>query len=318
MADKYFTYGNDNVNQLLTTTLSTTIAQTPVDQVFKKKPFLEKMMKKAVRKDGGASILIPVMYAKNNTAQSYSGYDTLDTTPQDGFTSTQAKWKNVAVSIAISGEEERQNSGASKIVSLLDIKRSQAEESLKDLVVTQMFAAATGSKDIQGIPTLIDATSTIQDVNSTNNSWWQATVTSSGSFATQGLSDMRTTESTLSEFKPSSMLDIGLTTKTILNYYEAALFPGTRYTPASTVDGSFTGLQFRGLTLFSDPEATSGVIYMFSTDDLFFVINSNADFTATPFVKPAAQDARVAQIIFMAQLVSRARRKTGKITGIFA
>jgi len=319
MADKTFTYGPDNVDQLLTTTLSAWVKDNLQDQVFNAMPLYKKMYEKAQKIDGGASLLTPVMYAKNSTAQSYDDYDILDTTAQDGFTNTQGLWKNLAVSIAIAGPQLRKNSGSkTKVLSLLDAKTNQAVMSLRDLVSEQLFAAAPGSDDITSLVTMIDATSTIQDVNSTNNSWWQATVTTGGSFATQGLDDMRTTNDTVDEYNPVSMTDVIATTKAIKNYYEASLTPGIRYTPAGSGDPTFDGLRFRGAQIFSDPNATSSVIYMFSSEDLYLVINSNADYMTTPFVKPSNQDAKVAQVLIMLQLMTRARRKLAKITTVSA
>ncbi len=43
--------------------------------------------------DGGESITFPIMYEANSTVGSYSGYDLIDTTPQDGQT---IKYKLVA------------------------------------------------------------------------------------------------------------------------------------------------------------------------------------------------------------------------------
>jgi len=315
---KLFTYGDDNVDELLATTLSTWVSENLEDEVFGVMPLYKKLYGKAKSKDGGASLLLPVMYAKNDTAQSYSGYDVLNTTPQDGFTNTQATWKSMAVSVSIDGDTLRKNSGKEKVIAILDAKTKQAIESLRDLVSSNLFKAAPGAKDMRSLPILIDATSTIQDVNSTNASWWQATVTTGGSFVTQGLDDMRTTNDTVDEYNPQSIVDIIVTTKAVKNYYEGSLTPGIRYTPRGEGDPTFKGLMFRGAEVFSDPNATSGVMYMFSTDDLYMILNSNGDFKSTEFVKPANQDAKTAQIILMGEMVTRARRKLSKISSITA
>lgn len=319
MADKTFTYGPDNVDQLLTSTLSKWLEGGNLeDQIFSKKPLLKKMFAKAKMLDGGASILQNVMYGANGTAQSYSGYDILDVTPQDGFTTTQALWKNIAVSIAIAQDQIDKNTGEAAIINLLQSKTDQAVESLRDELSTQLFAAAIGSKDITSLPVIMDATSTIQDVNSTSNSWWQATVATSGSFATRGLDDMRTNSDTVDEYNPDSVLDTYVTTKAVKNYYEASLTPNVRYTPAGTGNPTFSSLMFRDAEVFSDPKCTSGTMFAFSTEDLFFVINSNANMKKSEFVKPSNQMAKVAQVILMLELVTRARRKLLKIGSITA
>ena len=84
--------------------------------------------------DGGERVKVGLMHALNSTADVYSGYGLLDTTPQDGITSAFYEWAQLSVSIAISRKEERQNSGKSRILSLLDEKITQAESSAQELL----------------------------------------------------------------------------------------------------------------------------------------------------------------------------------------
>jgi hypothetical protein len=318
MAQKFHTYGPDNVGQLLTTTQSLYVTNDLVDQFFNQTPFLKKMREGARMADGGASILVQMLYDENSTTQAYDGYDILDTTPQEGMTTGQAKWKNYATSVAISGTEERQNSGKERLIGLLEGKNKQARLSLKRKLTADLFASSVGSKNVESLVTMIDATSTIQEVNSTSNSWWQATATTGGSFAGQGLSDMRTNWTTIQKLTPEGDIDVIVTTDTIYNYYEGSLTPQTRYTQGGNYDGAPTGLKFKTANVFFDAQCNSGVMYMFPSSNLFLVINNNADMMMTPFVKPSNQDARVSQLIIMLQLVTDARRKLTKISSITA
>lgn len=84
--------------------------------------------------DGGERVQVPLMHAQNSTADFYSGYGLLDTSPQDGITAAFYDWAQLSVSIAISRKEERQNSGKHKILSLLESKTKQAEASGKELL----------------------------------------------------------------------------------------------------------------------------------------------------------------------------------------
>ncbi len=98
--------------------------------------------------DGGERVQIPLMYAQNNTADIYSAYGVLNTTPQDGITSAFFPWSQLSVSIAISRKEERQNSGRSKALDLLQAKTMQAEVSLKELLnncVTAGYIASSSN-----------------------------------------------------------------------------------------------------------------------------------------------------------------------------
>jgi hypothetical protein len=108
-----------------------------------------------------------------------------------------------------------------------------------------------------------------------------------------------------------------VTTDTVYNYYEGTLTPQQRYTSSDkSGNASFETLMFKRAKVFYDAQATSGVMYMFPSKNLYMAINSNADYKSTPFVKPYNQDAKTAQIILMTQLVTNARRKLGKLTGI--
>lgn len=154
-----------------------------------------------VRKvDGGERVKVGLLYGLNSTADIYSGYGTLDTTPQDGITAAFYEWSQLSVSIAISRKEERQNSGKSKIVSLLEEKITQAEESLKELLNNCFFGRITASANLGQflqrvghldsgaagplpIPALVDANPTrsvsIGNINGNTYSWWRNQAASS-------------------------------------------------------------------------------------------------------------------------------------------
>ena len=82
-----FTYGPSNVDALLSTTLASIPKKKFADNIFTKIPAFMWFKKKAkLTVDGGANLLMPLMYGKNATAKSYSGYGIIDTTPQEGLT----------------------------------------------------------------------------------------------------------------------------------------------------------------------------------------------------------------------------------------
>lgn len=316
---KFFTMGDSNVGALLASTTNFWLQNKVEDNIFNTTPFLSALKKNSKTASGGSSIVVPIMYEVNSTSQWYSKYDSLEVTPQEGMTLAQALWKSLATSISISGEEEAMNSGNERMLSLLQAKMDQAELSMKRQLTTSLFAAATASKAIQCMPTMVDATSTIEDINSTSNSWWQSTNTTSGSFAAQGLSDMRTLHSTLGTRTPENAVDMIVTTPTVLDYYEASLTPMTRYTNDNrNLEGSVETLRFRTATVFSDTNCNSGVMYMFPSKNLYLVLLGNSDMKKTEFVKPANQDCRTAQIIIRCNLVTNARRKLGKLNTISA
>ena len=318
--DKLFTWGPSNVDTLLATTLSVFTDKELNDNIFRGIPTWEYLNKKnRVTKSGGASLLVRLLYQKNSTAQFYSGFDVLDTTPQEGQTVAQYKWGRAAASISISGQEQDQNSGEASVADLMGDKVEQAMMSLADLLALQVYSATNNSKAISNLPLFVDASSTIGDINSSTNSWWQAQVKASGSFAAQGRSDWTNVYNTLSiQGRRASPPDFGVTTQTVFEAYESSLIPQMRYADNKMGDAGFENLRFKGMTIMFDPNVPTGECYFLSSDALKLCVHSKRNFTRTPMVKPSNQDALTGQVIWMGQFVTNNRRKLAKFTGMTA
>ena len=147
------------------------------------------------RQDGGERVQVPLMYGLSSTADIYSGYGTLDTTPQDGITSAFFDWAQLAVSVSISRKEERQNSGRSRIISLLGAKTEQAEASIKELLDACVVGGRITASSADGqflrrigrsdsgalgpyplaalIDTLPSRSVAIGNINGNTYSWWR-------------------------------------------------------------------------------------------------------------------------------------------------
>ena len=309
-----------SVGALITTTQENRDIKELQDAVFNRLTLFDFLSKKnRVRRGGGTSIIVPIRSSKNTTAASYSNYGLIATDPQDNETAAQYLYKQYAASISLSGKEERvQNKGKYEVLDLVKTKISDAEMALNDKLNTDLFAAAPASQDIGSLVTSIDATSTIGQINSTNYSFWQSTNTTSGSFSAQGLADMRTLWNSLSQKAPASVPDLLLTTPTIHGYYEASLQAQQRYQSDGTGNGSFQKLMFKSSPVDMDAQCTSGVMYFLNSDVMELVIDPDTDFKMTEWVKPANQDAKVAQYLVALELVIRNRRKLGKLNTITA
>ena len=73
------------LDELITTTFDK-VKPVLADQITNENPLLAALNSKSrVTTDGGLTIRRPVLFAFNDTVGSYSGYDLIDTTPQDGF-----------------------------------------------------------------------------------------------------------------------------------------------------------------------------------------------------------------------------------------
>lgn len=199
----------DNYDALLTTTLR---AMQPrlYDNITRGNKIVAWLKEhgKMRKQDGGERVKVALMHAQNSTADIYSGYGSLDTTPQDGITSAFFDWSQLAVSIAISRKEERQNSGASRLLSLLEAKTTQAEVSIRELlnnclVAGRITASATdgrflarvgrldsGANGPLPLAAIIDGTPsrsvTVGNINGGTYAFWRNQMTASAATTWKG------------------------------------------------------------------------------------------------------------------------------------
>lgn len=314
-----FTQGPANVDSLLTTTLSN-YRDTMADNIYTRFPLFHWLNKKGRKRlvDGGASIVEPLMYGKNTTAAWYSYWGQLDVTPQEGMTTAQYTWAQLAVSIAISRLEERQNSGRHRILDLLKARIDQAELAAYDKFSTAVWSAAQVTNAVVPLDVMVDTTPSLGQISGSTYTWWQATKTASGSFAAQGRKDMTTLWNTLSKYGFNDSPDLVITTQTVLESYESTVQAQERYIKEKTGDLGVETFAFKTAPMIFDENAVSGNLYMLNSRYLSLAVDKETDFITSAFVRPENQDGKVAQILWYGALTTNNRRKMGKLTGLTA
>lgn len=313
---------------VLTTTLSN-FQKTLEEQIFDDYPMLSWMNGKlgmamrgaSVKRplDGGESIVEHLLYEQNSTVDSYSNYEVLDVTPQDGMTKALYNWKQYSGSITISGLEERNNQGEAKMIDLLGAKTEQTRLSLRDRMSRDAYADGTGngSKNLTGLAALVSDTATVGGIAPGTYDWWKANVTTAaGSFAATGRAKMNTTFNniTYGNDKP----DFIVTDQTTFEYYETSLVDQKRFVNSMAADAGFTNLGFNGVPVFFDRDCTAGYMYFLNSKYIKWNVHRDADFITTPFVKPENQDAKTANILYQGNMSTANRRKLGVIQGFTA
>ena len=317
------TWGPGYIDTLLTTTKEAVLKSKEFlnDAIFSAIPTLNWLNSKSrITKQGGASILVPLLYGKNGTFKAYAGDDILDTSGQEGMTMAQYTWRNYGGTIKYTGGEIRMN-GAEKLQDLAKAKIIQAQMSAKDKLASDLFASTQVAKAVSCLPVLVDATSTVAQIDSGTYSWWQAQVNAAvGSFSTNGLTKMRDTRDdiALTTQKGGSLPDGIFTTQLIAELYEASQVPALRYGTGDDMDAGKARLLFAGAKVEMDPNIATGEMYMLPSDSVEFVVHSAADWDIGDFQKPPTQDVYIAQVIWMGNLVTNNRRRLGKLTGITA
>lgn len=297
------------------TTIQTYIDRKWADNFFTSRALWFKLKDRAKTKSGGTEIRAPIMFATNDTAASYSGYDLLGTAPQQPFANAAYNWKQYSVSVTISGREQEINQGESEILDLLEGLEMNARESLFRSLNIDAFADGTGngSRALDGLAIQIDSTGTLGGIAQATYAWWASTEDAMGGALT--ILGMRNTFNDITQGTQEGA-DLIVTTQAVHEAYEGLLQPDMRFQDNKMADGGFKNLTFKGVPIVWDPDCTTQTMYFINSKYLQLVMGAGRNFKMTEFVRPANQDAKVAQVLFMGNMVGSNRRKQGKITGI--
>lgn len=331
-----------NFDAVLSTTLFN-YRKSIEDAISTANAFLFFLMK--MRKDGyqivgdiGDRMMMPLMYELGN-ADSYSGYDQLDTTPADGITSAFYSWAQAAVPIAISGLEEKKNRGEAKIKDLLKTKTKQAELGLQEFFNKRMLQGAAGSAittaytsalngssfiDPLALQVAYDPTASVAvgNINQNTYSWWQNKLYAFNAATTFAgfLKGLRHLFNDCSK-GPGGPPDLHLTSQGTSELYEAALAAAHRNPSYQVADIPFDNVAFHGKPLCWDefvPDIYSGTVtqttgtwWMLNTKFWGIRVDRDTNFSPTAFQKPIGQDAKIAHILWLGAMGTSNRRKQG-------
>lgn len=305
--------GNSNYDTLLATTMQK-YQHRLTDNVFSDRVLSWYLNdKNRIRyEDGGTKIVEPLIYAQNDTVGSYSGYDAVALTPQEGITAAEFDWKQYAVSVAISGIDEAKNSGDSAVVNLLEAKVMQAEESAKEGFNTMWYADGTGNsgKDMLGLGAIVESGNTVGNIDSSTNTWWKSYEENTATALTQA--QMTTAYNSVS--KGNDHPDMVITTQTLFEKYESLLVGNLRYSDTKTAAAGFQNLVFKDCPVVYDAACTAGVMYFLNSKYFGIVGMKGKWMSQTPFQRPDSQDARYSLILSYGNMTVRNRARLGKLT----
>jgi hypothetical protein len=304
------------------------------DNFFDTYPTLDAFRKSGAleTETGGKEIQEDLMYA-GNSAQFFSGYDTLATNSVDGITAALYPFRYCAVPITISHTEEMENRSSDKAVKLLTAKTEQSMLTLRDQINSSIYSAQTGKSPLgfQDIIADVPGTTptTLGGITVSGNSWWQNKSTdfnaSYTSFRTitgtnfyEGMVAMAALWNDVSEGNEQPT-HIFTGYDLYANFEE--VFEGTGYQRLSQKDGnSIDGRKpvYRGIPVQPDRDCPSTKMYFLNTKSLKLKMQSGMNFAKTPFREPANQMAKVAFILVGLQLTVNNRRRQGVIYDFIA
>lgn len=298
--------------ELVTTTLRKH-SKTMVDNVSNNNAFLSRIMKKGMKRveDGGLSIVTPLEYAQNNTYQRFSGYDTLNVSASDVFTSAEFAWRQIAVNVAASGLELRTNSGDSRLINLVKQRVKNAVRTFKNNFSADLYSDGTLPNQINGLQALVSdtGTGTVGGIDSAVWTFWQNKVQSAAAPLQGGgaiVPSATTMESLmlplwLALSRGDDAPDLIVADNNYFSLYEQSQLSLKRYSSDTAASGGFVTLKYKKADVFFD--GGSGIplnhMYFLNTDYLELVVHKDADMTVMDQVSPYNQDAAVIPVLWM-------------------
>ena len=203
--------------------------------------------------------------------------------------------------------------------------------SLADLLGTHLYSNSSVASRVEDLQSLISANDSVHGLSGATYENWNSRGLSArgtaasavsfagGSFATQGLSDMRIAYNNASD-GTNMVPDVILTTYDVEQFYEGKLQAQERFTPGSLADAGFRFLAFKQAADIPDAKCPSGHQYFLNIGGgtIYLAVLAGADFGSTPFQMPDTQRVRVSKVFVTCELVIVDRKRNNKITGITA
>jgi hypothetical protein len=267
--------------------------------------------------DGGGSIVEILIRNRQNNGGFYLGADVLNNTQGDDLAQVEYRWQNCYEPVTITRDEERINSGsAHKLIDLVGTKVSLSERAIKDRL-DQALSQPVGDADkLIDLETLVN-TGTLGSIAGGTFTFWQSTVTASGAFATQGLTDMTTGYYTVSSSQSVDNPTHFLTTDTIFKKFEQTRLPLERISnTATSANAGFTNLTFKNRPVIYGNYIQAGLLFGLNMNYISLNVDTETDMTTTQFITPTNQTVKVAQILWRGNMTTNNRRRHFKLTGI--
>lgn len=308
-----------------------------VDQVYRSNVLfyrLQAMNKKTVR--GGFQIEVPLLYSKFNSSGFFSGFDLLDTTPQDVVKNAAFDWKEAYVTITIDGLTLIKNDSPDAIASIIRSYFEAARMEMDDRLGQGVFSdGVTNTKSITGLQAAIDngtvaATYGGLGNRTTTNSFWQpATGALDTTTTTLTLPAMQTVFGRATEGARHPTLLIG-TQSNYDRYWNLnqvhQRFPTTAMgQDEQLAKAGFTNLLFNNVPFAVDSHVnttragvTGDSLYFLNEEYIQLVVSSRRDMVLEDFLQPVNQDAMTAKLLWAGELVFSNIARQGLMSALTA
>lgn len=206
---------------------------------------------------GGSTILQEIYYndTATNYANSYSGYETINVSPDSPISAAQYTMKHYATAVTIAGTELLQNSGKEALIDLLATRVEIAQARLANKIDVDLHADGTGNggKNIVGLAAMISTTPTTGTYGGIDRSLWtfwqngyKTSTTVNGGAATSSTIQNLMNTVALERVRGNDKIDLIYAGSTFYALYLASLQTIQRVTDETLAGAGFTSLKFYG------------------------------------------------------------------------
>ena len=328
-------FANSSVSDIIATTIQSRSGEL-ADNVTNNNPLLLKLKSKGnVRPfSGGNVILEEIMYndSSTNNTNSYSGFETLNISPNSPISAAQFSIAQYASAVTISGLEMLQNSGKEAIIDLLEGRIKVAEAQLANRINLDLYGNGTGNggKNLTGLAAAVaDAPSsgTYGGINRATWSFWQnqafSGVTNGGAAVSAANIQSYMTQLAIKLVRGTDKADLIVADNNYYNLYVNSLQAIQRVTDPEMAGSGFASLKFYGGGTSADVVLGGGIgaqepanhMYFLNTDYIFFRPHKDRNFVPIGGERQSVnQDAIVKLIGWAGNLTTSGAQFNGVLT----
>ena len=328
-------FANSSVSDIIATTIQSRSGEL-ADNVTNNNPLLLKLKSKGnVRPfSGGNVILEEIMYndSSTNNTNSYSGFETLNISPNSPISAAQYSIAQYASAVTISGLEMLQNSGKEAIIDLLEGRIKVAEAQLANRINLDLYGNGTGNggKNLTGLAAAVaDAptSGTYGGINRATWTFWQnqafSGVTNGGAAVSAANIQSYMTQLAIKLVRGTDKADLIVADNNYYNLYVNSLQAIQRVTDPEMAGSGFASLKFYGGGTSADVVLGGGIgaqepanhMYFLNTDYIFFRPHKDRNFVPIGGERQSVnQDAIVKLIGWAGNLTTSGAQFNGVLT----
>ena len=328
-------FANSTVSDIIATTIQSRSGKL-ADNVTLNNAVLDRLRKRGnVRPfSGGNVILEEIMYNDSNTnnTNSYSGYETLNISPNSPISAAQFSIAQYASAVTISGLEMLQNSSKEAIIDLLEGRVQVAEGQLMNRIQTDIYGNGTGNggKNLTGLAAAVadsPATGTYGGINRATWSFWRnqafSGVTDGGAAVSAANIQAYMTQLAIKLVRGNDKADLIVADNNYYSLYVNSLQAIQRVTSQEEGAAGFATLKFYGGGTSADVvlgggignQATANHMWFLNTNYIYFRPHADRNFTPIGGERQSVnQDAVVKLIGWAGNLTSSGPQFSGVLT----